>query len=71
MTDPRDHRLERFLSLGFDLDAANALAEARTETTVKDRAGIPRVWRAPLHWARVARALEAGCTHAEALAIFT
>lgn len=66
----RAHRVERYLSLGFALEDADQLADARHSQAVTDRFGTPRVWSTPLHWQRVGRALAAGCPHALALSIF-
>jgi hypothetical protein len=66
--DPQhEHRVERYLHLGFSEVDAELLAVA-TET---ERDSTGRAWTRPLNWQRVARTLEAGCTHSAAVAIFT
>ncbi len=54
----RDHRVERYLELGFELEDASLLASA------KDKLGFG------LYWAEVKRALDAGCSHHHAVLIF-
>lgn len=55
--EAHEWRVARYVELGFDEPNARLLATARDG-----------LW--PLNWQRVQRALAAGCTHAEALAIF-
>ena len=60
---PRDylhaHRVERFGSLGFSEENAELLA------ATKDKLGFP------LYWGDIATALKAGCTHEQAVVIYT
>jgi hypothetical protein len=66
----RTWRVERYLELGFSTVDAEMLADVRDVAIVPDRKGTPRRWSYPLHWGRVAKVLEAGATHAQAVAVF-
>lgn len=56
-TAARTDRMEMFLSYGFSVEQALALTDARDG-----------LW--PLHHLRVKRALDAGATHDQAMAMF-
>jgi hypothetical protein len=65
-------RCERYEEMGFETKEAKALANSHViETTGgKDKNSKKVEWRTPLPWAKVKTALDAGCTHAQALEIF-
>lgn len=66
--DPwRDHRLESYLRMGFDEVQAALLANSREN----DRDSKGKVWTRPLWVGRVRQALDRGCSHELAVAIYT
>lgn len=67
----REYRARRFRELGFPPRASEALADAMWPELVTCRGGIERLWPVPLYWRRVKDALDGGCSHMQALAIFT
>jgi hypothetical protein len=60
-------RVERYAELGFTEAAAHLLAAAKHHEHDSKR----REWTRPLNWQRVAAALDNGCTHTLAVAIFS
>jgi hypothetical protein len=71
-TEALDWRIERYKEMGFDYNEAVALANSTQSSTTggKDKNSKKVTWHTPLHWARVKRAVDNGCTHAQALEIF-
>lgn len=65
------HRFARFLALGFGVDQATQLTHAGWTDLVECRDGVNRPATSPLYPGRVAAALARGCSHAQAVAIFT
>lgn len=65
-------RRERYEEMGFNEPEAIALASSTvTETTGgKDKNSKKLTWQTPLHWGKVKKALDGGCTHGQALEIF-
>ena len=66
-------RKERFMELGFSEGEAEALASAKTisYTGGKNKNERKLTWETPLHWAEVKKILDNGCTHGQALQIFS
>jgi hypothetical protein len=67
-----DWRIERYLELGFEENEAIALANSTEASTTggKDQNSKKLVWHTPLHWSRVKKALDGGCSKTQALDIF-
>jgi hypothetical protein len=65
-------RKERFKELGFSENEAAVLADSKqvSYTGGRDKNSKKLTWSAPLHWGRVKKALDNGCTHTQALQIF-
>jgi hypothetical protein len=66
MDDLYLHRHDRYMDLGFSERDADVLAGVKWPE--QDSQG--RTWVRPLHWMKVAKALESGCSHELALRIF-
>lgn len=60
------HRVERYLSLGFTEVDAQVLAVALEV----ERDSTGRMWKRPLNWLTVQRALQHGCDHRLAVTLY-
>jgi hypothetical protein len=65
-------RKARFEELGFSEGEANALAQSKEVSYTGGRNKNERKleWETPLHFEKVKKALDNGCTHYQALQIF-
>lgn len=64
-----DWRIDRYMELGFEHVDAVALANS-TQSSTTNKNGKTLVWHVPLNWARVKKAVEAGCSRAQVVDIF-
>ena len=68
---PHNHRVERYLELGFTEAESELLACAKTvDFTTNPKTGLVTRWPSPLHHLKVARALAAGLSHASAVSLY-
>ena len=65
-------RKERYLEMDFSEQEAEALANSTTTSVTGGKSKNERklTWETPLHWAKVQRAIDNGCSHSQALDIF-
>lgn len=69
-TDMKQWRIQQFMEIGFDEEAAIFLEGSKESGTAKNRKGDPKHYEHPLYWGTVKKFLDQGHSHHEALIEF-